>query len=333
MSNQPQEQAMLFMALASLGKRLEGIEKRLEGKTPTLLTEEAVEGFKAYLKENSRPNTRRSFDYLLREFEKEFPGQNVPEIPPYRLQEFLGSRWGARKKAVVRQTLSKLKWFYSWCIKAVMVKGMPPFHNPCDLIEVKSDGPPERPEFVPIERMKEFLATMKDERHYLITAILMTAGLRVSELIGDKRAGKPGLLKKDVNGRVLALSNTKSGRKGEVAVIPSWVSERLNLFLQNLGPEDKIFSISYATLHGVIRTHGKWVGLDLSPHYMRKWIATYWSRLGEYSMTNFILRHATTKVNEAALITSLGARYVAPLSPQEVMEKQDRLIDFCNSNR
>jgi|SRR3990172_8672772 len=331
MSSQPQEQAMLLMALASLGKRLEGIERRLDGKTPVLLVEEAVEGFKAYLKENARPNTRRSFDYLLNEFEKEFVGQNVPEIPPYRLQEFLGATWGKGKKSVVKQSLSKLKWFYSWCIKAVMVKGMPLFYNPCDLIEVKDDGPPDRPEFVPVEQMKAFLDTMVDPKHWIMTAILMTSGMRVSELLGDKRADKPGLCKKDVNGRVLALRNTKSGRRGEVAVIPAFVAERLSQFLQNLGPEDRIFTTGYTSYHGVVKSHGKRVGLDIKPHYMRKWVASYWNRLGEYQVVNFILRHATTKVNDAALVTALGARYVAPLSPQEAMERQDRMLNFIGT--
>lgn len=327
MSNQPQEQAMLIMALASLGKRLEGIEKRLDGKTPTLTTEEAVEGFKAYLKENSRPNTRRSFDYLLREFEKAFAGQNVPEIPPYRLQEFLGSKWGARKKTVVKQTLSKLKWFYSWCVKAVMVKGMSPFHNPCDLIEVKSDGPPERPEFVPVEKMREFLKTMKDERHYLITAILMTAGLRVSELIEDRRGDKPGLRKKDIKGRVLIINKPKSGKPSEIAVLPAYVAKELQEYTANMTDEDLVFPISYATVHGVLRTHARWVGLTLHPHDLRKWVATFWSRLHEYAMAAFVLRHSNIKTADTTLVTSLGARYIAPLSAEEVMAKQDKYME------
>lgn len=43
-------------------------------------------------------------------------------------------------------------------------------------------------------------------------------------------------------------------------------------------------------------------------------------------MANFVLRHSSTKVNDAVLITTLGARYIAPLAPAEVMEKQDGLM-------
>ncbi len=326
MEHQAQQTQALLLALVSIKNDISDLKSRLDAKTPVLSTEEAIDGFRAYLKENARPNTQRSFDYLLGEFEKGFSGQNVPEIAPVRLQELLVSRWGKGKRSVLRQTLSKLKWFYAWCVKYVQVKGMPPFLNPCDLIEVKEEMPPERPEFIPVGKMKEFLATMEDERHWVMTAILMTAGLRVSELIGDPRGGKPGLLRKDVNGRMLTILNPKSGRREELSVIPGWVAVRLTEGLKDLGPGDRVFPVSYSTIHDVIRTHAKWIGLDLRPHYLRKWAASFWSRHHEHAAANFVLRHSSTKVNDATLITTLGARYIAPLSAEEVMEKQDRLM-------
>lgn len=325
MEQQIQMQTLL-MAFVSLKKDMEDIKSQIRGKVPTLITEEALEGFRAYLKENVKPNTERSFSYLLGEFEKEFAGQNVPEIAPVRLQMFLAARWGKGKKSVLMQSLGKLKWLLGWCVKYVQIKGMPPFLNPCDLIEVKDEIPQDRPEFIPAEKMREFLSTAKNERHWLIFAILMTSGLRVSELIGDPRAGKQGLLKQDVAGRVLSITNPKSGRKNEVAVLPGWVEERLSVYMEKLKAGDRIFPVSYSTVYDVMRTHSKWTGLDIRPHDMRRWCATYWSRLHEYAMSNFILRHSSTKVNDATLINALGARYIAPLSVKEVIEKQDRLL-------
>lgn len=43
-------------------------------------------------------------------------------------------------------------------------------------------------------------------------------------------------------------------------------------------------------------------------------------------MANFILRHSEVKVSGVTLVSSLGARYIAPPTPQEVMEKQDELM-------
>lgn len=206
---------------------------------------------------------------------------------------------------------------------------MPLFLNPCDLIDIKADGgTASKSEFVPVERMGEFLNTMKDERHWLMTAILMTAGLRASELIGDPRAGKPGLFRENINGRVLTILKPKSGREEETAIIPKWVAEPLDNYLKRLNPDERIFPVGYSTLYDVISTHGKWLKLNLTPNYLRKWIASYWQRQGESSMTSFILRHSSLKVNDVTSVKTLGweSIYVVPLSPKEVAEKQDKYL-------
>lgn len=330
MADQKLQNAVVIAIVVSLKKDMDDIKKRLDFKQPVLLVEEAVEGFKAYLKESAKPNTQRSFNYPLGEFFKEFSCRNMAEIPGLEIQGFLAKRWGGGKKSVLKQTLSKLKWFFSWSVKYVQFKGMPPFLNPCNLIEVNVDMPQERPEFVSVAKMVELLENIKDERSWLMIAILLTSGMRVSELIGDSRAGKPGLLRRDINGRVLSILFPKSGRKEEFAVIPIWVSERLCRFVQKYAPENKIFTVSYSSIRDIIRIHGKWVEISLTPHCLRKWCASYWNRLSEHSMTNFILRHSSTKANDITLVTTLGARYIAPLSLQEVMERQDQFFNIVS---
>ena len=133
----------------------------------------------------------------------------------------------------------------------------------------------------------KFLATAEKEEHRLVFEILMTSGLRVSELIGDKRAAKPGLLKRDVEGRVLTIYNPKSGREKELAVIPKHVADRLKKYISNLDPDERVIPLSYSTVYDVITTHAGWVGLKFSPHYLRKWCASFWEREGEHSMVSF----------------------------------------------
>jgi hypothetical protein len=154
----------------------------------------------------------------------------------------------------------------------------------------------------------------------------MTTGLRSSELIGDERGGKPGLRKNDLNGRVLTIWSPKSGRESEIAVIPSWVEKKLREHLKKFKAGDRILSINSSTLYDIIKTHGRWLGLKLNPHYFRKWVASFWNRLDEHAMVNFVLRHSTTKIGDVALVTSLNARYVAPLSEKEAMAKQDQYM-------
>ncbi|MDL1959907.1 MAG: hypothetical protein LWX01_13050 [Deltaproteobacteria bacterium] len=50
--------------------------------------------------------------------------------------------------------------------------------------------------------------------------LMAHAGMRVSELLN--------LTKKDVDGRKLTLGNPKTGKEGEVVLIPQKVADRLN---------------------------------------------------------------------------------------------------------
>lgn len=306
------QQTILITVIASLKQDLNDIKKRLDAKIPFLITEEAVEVFQEYIKLNTEPNTVRSFNTLLREFSATFPARNIAEIPPIHLQEFLARRWGSSEKATINQILARLRWFFTWAIKYCQSKGLPAFVNPCTFIEISGKTQVERPNFIPIERMTQFLATGKQEKHWLAFAILMTAGLRASELIGDTKAGKIPLKKKDVKGRVIYLHNTKSGAAEEIAIIPSWVADRLFLHLQKLGDDDIIFPMCYSTLYDVVNTHSKWVGYSFSPHYLRKWCASFWESQGEGACANFVLRHHPT----------LRDRYVA-LPIDMILTKQD----------
>lgn len=323
---QQAETRIFIVGLAALKKDLDEIKERLDGKTAVLFTKEATVGFRAYLAANRKPNTCLSYQRLLRDFEEVYAGRNIAKISAEELEGFLSARWGKSKRITLKQHLTLLKRFLNWCIGYTQFKGMPPFVNPCTFIEVNDVKPSELPKFIPIEKMQEFLATLKDERHWLMVAILLTAGLRVSELVGDPRAGKPGLKKKDVAGRILTIHKPKSGRDIESAVIPSLVEKRLMEYSKNFKAEDRIIPISYSSLYGVVRTHAKWVGLTLRPHDLRKWCATFWSRLQEYAMANFVLRHSETKAVDTILISSLGARYIAPPSPVEAMERQDKAM-------
>ncbi len=320
------------MAFASLKQDLQDIKKELADKTPRLLCEEAVEGFDLYLRENTKPNTRKGFNCLLKEFRKDFAGRNIVEIPPIVLQKFLLRRWGGCKVSALKQNLTLMKWFYTWSIRYCRAKGASGFANPCDLINIKAHVELRRPEFMSVGKMQEFLSTAKDETYWLILAILATGGLRVSELIGDQRAGKSGLRKDDVKGRTLTIRQPKSGRVKEVAVIPSWVETRLRDYAQGLEAAERIFPVSYSAVYNMTTTNSMKTGVRFSPHYLRKWCASYWSRQGEIAMANFVLRHSCTRAFGATVITSLGARYIAPLSPEEALEKQDKLMVLCINN-
>jgi len=78
--------------------------------------------------------------------------------------------------------------------------------------------------------------------------------------------------------------------------------------------KQKVIPISEKAVFNAAKDHGSSMGLDLNPHALRKWCASYWERKGEIGMVNFVLRHNSTKLKD---------RYVAPLLVEEVTGKQD----------
>jgi len=166
----------------------------------------------------------------------------------------------------------------------------------------------ERPEFIPVEKMMEFIRSGTSFTHKMIFGILATAGLRISELLN--------LRKKDVSGRVLTLRYPKSGLSEEKAVIPSKLAAELKYYMRNHAEEQKVIPLSEKAVFNAVKNHGSSMGLDLNPHALRKWCASYWERKGEIGMVNYVLRHNSAKLRD---------RYVAPLSIEEVVGKQEMM--------
>jgi len=164
----------------------------------------------------------------------------------------------------------------------------------------------ERPEFIPVEKMREFIRNGTSFTHRIIFGILATAGLRISELLN--------LRKKDISGRVLTLRYPKSGLKEEKAVIPSKIAVELKFYLRNHAEEQKVIPLAEKAVFNAVKNHGLSMGLDLNPHALRKCCASYWERKGEIGMVNYVLRHSSAKLRD---------RYVAPLSIEEVIGKQE----------
>lgn len=115
----------------------------------------------------------------------------------------------------------------------------------------------------------------------------------------------------DIEGRILKLRahadyRPKSGKSEEIAVIPQTIACR---------PEKGyIIPVTEIAISKAIASHGKQAGLNLNPHKLRKWCTSYWERKNEPGMVNFVLRHSAVNLKD---------RYIAPLSIEEVMEKQE----------
>jgi integrase len=311
----PQASNILLIAIA---RRLESIEKKLEKKVPSLSIEEAISAFKEHLAKgiNKRgryftEDSRNSYDYIISKFEEHFAGKNVDLILPEECQEFLSKYWGKSGNGCYRQRQTQLRIFFTQCNAYLKKKGRPVFQNPCDpdILE-KIAYTPKQPEWFPVEQMKAFLDSARREHHYLAFSILATSGIRINDLMN--------LRKCDIEGRVLRLRThdfyrPKSGRDEEVAVIPEIIAGRLASWLADKPDTDNIMPVTEIAISKAIASHGEKIGLKLNPHVLRKWIASYWERKKEEGMVRFVLRHSSS---------DLRGRYIAPLTIEEVIEKQ-----------
>lgn len=345
---------LVIAGMSAISQRLDSIDEKLTKRVAFLTTEDAIKAFRAHIDELHR--NPRNFRYLLEQFEKRFEGRNICEVTADEVHDFMAARWGAKAASTFNKQRDRLSLFFDFCIKTVRRKGSPSFHNPVELIDKSRKVHTDKQfEYIDIETMKAFLGTFTLSHHWLWTAIMMTAGLRVGEVLK--------LRPMDVDGRVLTLVRPKSGRATEVAVIPSLVAEVLAEYIDSKCSDERLpiwegrlqnvardYLDTYdtddfhemkdcqdtkvefnAAMDGgtkkcgrAVTSHGKQVGLKISNHGLRKFCATFWQRQGRMDMARFVLRHSSV----AGEITALEARYIAPIDSMNAIALQDELLSF-----
>ena len=100
-------------------------------------------------------------------------------------------------------------------------------------------------------------------------------------------------------------------------MVPGPVAGKLAYLAVHGGPGERIFSQSRQWVGDMVGAAGQRVGIELTPHRLRKWCGSFWARRGQEAMVSFVLRHH---------LGNLRGRYVAPLAPVEVMALQDRFM-------
>lgn len=109
-------------------------------------------------------------------------------------------------------------------------------------------------------------------------------------------------------------------RRSSLVFIPQKVADRLKEYIINKGirPSQRIFPISYTAGRKVVNQAGKWVGIHLRPHDLRRHAATYASRSGVpiEIVSKVILRHANLSTTQ---------RYLGTVSDVEAIRWIDNL--------
>jgi len=304
---------LLVAGFSHVSNELEELKEMVRKRVAVVPCEDAVRKFSAHI--TLKHKQPRHYNYLLEQFKSRFADRNIAELTAMEIEDFLASRWQGSSFNTKKNQLSG---FFSFCIKEQMRSNAPVFVNPTMLIEKNKETGVDF-EFIDAIRARGLLDAANSEQIWLWLAILLSAGLRISELWKLRPC--------DINDRVLHLIEPKSGKDKEYAVIPSCVEERLLLFIKRkgVGPDSRIWSAAYGTFANRVRerivTVSSKAGLRYTCHSLRKWCATFYDRAGDMGMRRAVLRHSSVQN-----MTALEGRYVAPYSTDEMKERQDEVL-------
>ena len=91
----------------------------------------------------------------------------------------------------------------------------------------------------------------------------------------------------------------------ELVFIPQKVADRLKEYIRDkgIGPDERIFPITYSAARMAVIKAGKLVGIKLRPHDLRRHAATHASRAGTpiEIVSKVILRHADLSTTQRYL--------------------------------
>lgn len=162
------------------------------------------------------------------------------------------------------------------------------------------------------EMMDEIIFRTIKTRNRLMLELMARGGMRIGEVLK--------LTPRDIEDRKLTLQSPKSGKEREIVFIPQKVADRLKEYInkRGIGPDQRIFPISYTAGREVVNKAGKVVGIHLRPHDLRRHAATYASRSGVpiEIVSKVILRHANLSTTQ---------RYLGTVSDVEAMRWIDNL--------
>jgi integrase/recombinase XerD len=156
------------------------------------------------------------------------------------------------------------------------------------------------------EIIDEIIFKSSNPRKRLLIELMARGGMRMGEVLKVKPS--------DVEDRKIVLHNPKSGRDAELVFIPQKTADRLKKYIRDksISTYEHIFQIKYATARMVVKKAGDLIGVNLSPHDLRRHATTYASRAGTpiEIVSKVILRHANLSTTE---------RYLGKISDTEAV--------------
>lgn len=259
-------------------------------------TKEAITLFQYYQRSSHRKRTLQSYLPLLVQFKTQYGEKVFENITPDEVYSFLENLTQNLARSTRRLRYAQLKAFFNFVINRCDLD----IKNPCStsLLSKTFRTPKQIPRKVPDkEAIDEIIYNTKNLRDRLILELQARCGLRIGESLKIKVS--------DITDRKIVIREPKSGKEAEVAYMPEPIAKRLEEYIRtkNLGPDDRLFPISYSTARAIIRNLGTQLRISIRPHDLRRHSATYASRNGVplEIVSKVILRHQDLKTTQAYL--------------------------------
>jgi integrase/recombinase XerD len=276
-----------------------------------MTTREAITLFKYYLQSNHKTRTIESYTLLLDRFNAIHAERLLEDISPDEIFHFLEDMTRSMAKSTRRLRYAQLKAFYNFIIDRCSLN----MRNPCNasLLSKSFKAPKQVPhKILERETVDEMIYNTKRQRDRLILELQARCGLRIGELLKIKAS--------DVSDRTITLREPKSGKDTERAYMPENVSRKLAEYIteKSLQGEARVFPICYSTARSLVRGLGVKLNVQVSPHDLRRYSATYASRNGVplEVVSKVILRHQDLKTTQI---------YLGKISDSEAIRWMDNL--------
>lgn len=268
-----------------------------------MLVKEAVEIYSEYLKGNCRPNTIRSFGFVLIRMHKEFGTIPVESISDTNIIEFVNSITEGCSITTKSNRVGAVKAFFNFVIEVTDAT----FQNPCarPLVRKLFKKPKaSSPKLLDKDIIDEIIFSTSNIRNRLLLELMGRAGMRIGEVLNMRVSDI------DFDSATILLTAPKSGRTGEKVYLTKKLARKLKNYIASNEFDDRIFSISYSTAYRVVRDSGKLVNSFLRPHDLRRHAATQASRnnIPLEIVSKVILRHADISTTQ---------RYLGAIDPEE----------------
>jgi integrase len=272
---------------------------------------EASERYLDYHRLSSKKDTAYNYEFLLSRFCTAFGDRELNSLTTDEIYSFLTQLTEGNKKSTRRLRFSLLTAFFNFVRNTID----PDTPNPCDSPIMKKSfrvPKPNRWKILEKEIVDEMIYRTTKPRDRLLLELMARGGMRIGEVVKLKPV--------DILERKLIIRDPKSGKESEVVFIPQKLTDRLKEYVRDEGIQEneRIFRLSTQGAREIVKRAARLVGVNVRPHDLRRFAATYASRSGTplEIVSKVILRHADLQTTQL---------YLGKVSDEEAMRWIDNL--------